>query len=177
MATHPPISADTVQRLQISIASSPIELDAARSLFREYAESLGFSLCFQGFDEELATLPGKYAPPMGRILLATIAGNLAGCVAIRPLPGDHDESLCEMKRLFVRPEFRKFGVGRALAVAIIDAARQISYRAMRLDTLSTMTAAIALYESLGFRRISPYYANPIETAVYFELALAAPTNR
>jgi putative acetyltransferase len=155
----------------VAPAHTATELASTRVLFHEYADSLGFSLCFQGFDEELATLPGKYAPPHGQILLATVKGDLAGCVAVRPLASERGERVCEMKRLYVRPEFRHHGTGRVLAVALIEVAREMGYAAMRLDTLSTMTAAISLYESLGFRRISAYYDNPIQTATYFELDL------
>ena len=148
-----------------------------RRLFAEYGESLGFDLCFQGFDCELAELPGKYAPPGGCILLAVAADHveneaiedqqLAGCVALRPINSD----TCEMKRLFIRPAFRGTGLGRRLATEIVGRARRAGYRAMRLDTLNTMTEALTLYNSLGFVEIEPYYANPIATAVYLELAL------
>jgi len=138
-----------------------------RGLFREYAASLGIDLCFQGFDAELAALPGDYAPPSGRLLLAKDAGRVAGCVALRQI----EDRVCEMKRLFVRSAFRGAGIGRRLAEAIVAAGREIGYRKMRLDTLSTMSEAIALYESLGFHESEPYYNNPIPTAVYFDLEL------
>ncbi len=151
----------------VTPASSPDDLATARSLFEEYAAFIGFSLCFQGFDAELATLPGRYAPPSGRLLLARVDGQVAGCVALRQI-GD---GICEMKRLFVRPAFHGTGCGRALATAIVDEARAAGYRAMRLDTVPQMHAAIALYESLGFRDIDPYTENPIEGARYLELRL------
>lgn len=156
------------ERLTIAPAESAAQAMEARALFEEYAQSLGFSLCFQGFDEELAGLPGKYAPPKGRLLLARVEGRLAGCVALQPI----DARACEMKRLYVRPDYRGRGVGRALAQAIVEAGREIGYRTMRLDTLTSMPEAIALYRSLGFVETAPYRFNPIEGAVYMALPLA-----
>ena len=153
--------------IEIADAVTPSDIDAARRLFLEYGQSLGFSLCFQGFDEELAGLPGKYAPPSGRILLAWVDGAPAGVVAVRPL----ESGICEMKRLYVRPEHRGRDLGRRLAMEIIGAARAMGYRAMRLDTIDTMTSAISLYRSLGFREVAPYYENPIAGAAYFERVL------
>jgi len=146
-------------------AESNNDIAHARALFVAYAASLDFDLCFQNFAQELAELPGEYGPPDGRLLLAFDDSQPAGCVALRKI-GD---GVCEMKRLYVRPVFRGKGIGRALAVAILDAARQIGYRTMRLDTIASMTEAIALYRSLGFKETAPYYRNPIEGATFMEL--------
>jgi putative acetyltransferase len=144
------------------------DVDRVRALFREYEQSLGVDLCFQGFAEELAALPGAYAPPRGRLLMALDdRGQAAGCIALRPLAND----VCEMKRLYLRPSLRGKGAGRALARRIMDEARAAGYRAMRLDTLPTMTEAIAMYESLGFRRIEPYYPSPVPGTIYMERTL------
>ena len=142
-------------------------VDEARTLFLEYAEALGVDLCFQGFDRELAGLPGDYARPAGRLLAARAGGQLLGCVALRAL-GD---GACEMKRLYVRPAARRSGTGRALAEAVIDAARSEGYERMQLDTLPQMVEAQPLYASLGFREIEPYYGNPVPGARFLELAL------
>jgi ribosomal protein S18 acetylase RimI-like enzyme len=143
------------------------DLASAKFLFEEYAESLDFDLDFQGFDEELANLPGEYAPPKGCLLLAEYKGQPAGCVALRGL----SEDICEMKRLYVRPEFRGLGIGSALAETVIAQARNIGYTRIRLDTTPSMEAARTLYRSLGFRQISPYRYNPIEGAIFMELEL------
>jgi ribosomal protein S18 acetylase RimI-like enzyme len=147
---------------------SPDRLPEVRNLFTEYAESLGFDLCFQGFDRELRDLPGEYAPPTGSLLLAVGEGGAEGCVALRRL----DIQTSEMKRLYVRPHARGSGLGRRLALAIIAEARRIGYARMRLDTVPSMKGAIGLYQSLGFRRIAPYRPNPIEGALFMELNLA-----
>jgi putative acetyltransferase len=149
-------------------AESATEIAEARALFLEYAQSLGFSLCFQNFENELASLPGSYAPPEGRLLLAEYEGRLAGCVALHKL----EPLVCEMKRLYLRPQFRAKGLGRALADRIICEARQIGYRRMRLDTVEpVMKDAVAMYRRLGFKEIAPYCANPIDGALYMELEL------
>src|SRR5712692_1269503 len=157
-----------VPRLCLIQAESPSQIEKVRQLFLEYAQSLGFSLCFQSFDKELAGLPGDYSPPGGRLLLGTYDGAPAGCVALHKLaPG-----ICEMKRLFVRPQFRGKGLGRVLAERIIADARQIGYQQLRLDTVEPMMrTAVAMYRQLGFREIAPYRENPIEGALYMELQL------
>ena len=144
------------------------DVEAVKSLFSEYAETLGIDLGFQGFDEELATLPGAYAPPSGRILLTNVNGEPAGCVALRYLGG----GVCEMKRLFVRPAFRGTGLGRVLATSVVEAAQELGYERMRLDTLPSMSEALGLYTSLGFREIEPYYPNPVPGARFLELTLS-----
>jgi len=155
-------------KLEITWATSATSLEAIRELFLEYAQSLGFSLCFQNFDKELADLPGMYAPPAGRLLLATFDHANAGCAGLHLLEGD----VCEMKRLYVRPEFRGSGLGRRLAETTIAEARAIGYGRMRLDTIvGKMDQAIALYRRLGFRAIDPYRPNPIPGALYMELTL------
>jgi len=149
-------------------AQSAEEIDRARELFEEYAAGLGIDLCFQSFEKELAELPGKYLPPGGRLLIAIDEHQAAGCVALRRIA----DGVCEMKRLYVRPGFRGTGLGHTLAEAIILAAREIGYQRMRLDTLpGKMDRAIAMYRSLGFKEIGPYYDNPVESALFMELDL------
>jgi len=157
-----------VKGLAFSQAESPNQIAQARELFLEYAQSLGFSLCFQNFDKELAALPGDYAPPDGRLLLAEYDGQLAGCVALHKL----EPGICEMKRLYLRPNFRGKRLGRVLADRIIAEARQIGYQRMRLDTVEpVMGDAVAMYRKIGFQEIAPYCANPIAGALYMELPL------
>ena len=149
------------------IESGP-DLEEIRELFLEYARSLNFNLCFQSFDKELQELPGPYASPQGRLVLCKVDGKTAGCIALKRL----ETGICEIKRLFVRPEFRGQHLGGKLAAHIIGEARAIGYSAMRLDTIrGTMDNAIALYRSIGFKEIPPYYANPIPEACYMELKL------
>lgn len=147
------------------------ELDAVRDLLRDYAAAVGVDLCFQGFDSELATLPGLYAQPRGALIAALVNDDLAGCCAMRPLDTVDYPNACEMKRLFVRPQFRKLGLGRLLAEAILDAARQAGYATVLLDTLSDMETARALYHELGFEEIPPYYHNPIPGSHYLKARL------
>lgn len=156
------------QSIVIIEALSANHVAQAKELFLEYAQSLGFSLCFQDFEKELAALPGKYAGPKGRLLLAEVSGRPAGCVALRELDGE----ICEMKRLYVRPQFRGLRLGRLLAERIITEARAIGYTRMRLDTVvGTMPDAVALYRKLGFIEIAPYCVNPMPDTLYLELVL------
>lgn len=149
-------------------AESPEEIEEARVLFVEYQAALGIDLCFQSFDAELEGLPGAYALPDGRLLLARSDSEIAGCIALRRL----DDETCEMKRLFVRPQFRGSGAGRLLAQQLIAEARVVGYRRMRLDTLTgVMDRAIALYRELGFTEIEPYYHNPYSGTLFMELDL------
>ena len=154
--------------MSIVPAETRADIEVARSLFLEYAASLGFDLGFQGFDDELSDLPGDYALPRGRLFLAVTGGGAAGCVALRELDAD----TCEMKRLYVRPAFRGKGVGRALAQRAIEEARSIGYRKMRLDAIESMREAVALYRSLGFVEIAPYRFNPVQGALFLEMSLS-----
>lgn len=153
--------------MDIRDAVNTAEIENARKLFQEYAIWLDVDLCFQNFAQELAELPGVYAPPRGRLLIAFNGTDAVGCVALRPAEGE----CCEMKRLFVRPHFRGQGVGRSLAERVIAEARTIGYSSMMLDTLPRMGAAIALYEALGFARRSAYYPTPLAQTIFMELQL------
>ncbi len=170
-------------RVAIVPADNPVRIEAIRKLFLEYAESLSFNLCFQSFDEELARLPGEYAPWSGMLLLALVNDEPAGCVALRRFNGkaasEDDEILaeldvCEMKRLYVRPQFRGLGLGRDLVDAILKCACAIGYHRMRLDTVpSEMATAVEMYRKLGFVEIAPYRENPVPGAKYLELDIRA----
>jgi len=154
--------------IKLHKAESSEQIEQARQLFREYSAWLQIDLCFQGFEKELAELPGDYASPYGRLMLAYDNEELAGCVALRKI----DEGVCEMKRLFLRDRFRGKGLGRSLIEAIINEEKQIGYQRMRLDTLPPkMDKAIALYDELGFKEIDPYYNNPVPGAMFMELRL------
>ncbi len=158
-------------------AGTPDDLAPVRELFAEYAASLGVDLCFQNFEHELATLPGDYAPPGGALLLALVDGEPAGCGARRALADADYANACEMKRLYVRRAFRRFGLGRLLAERLMDLATQAGYSCMLLDTLDDMEAARGLYASLGFEEIPPYYFNPIPGAHYLKADLDTPGTR
>jgi putative acetyltransferase len=174
MSEHEPAPARDTPIIRPAVGADDIA--EIRQLLREYEAWLGTDLCFQDFESELAGLPGSYAPPSGRLLIAmaSSAYRAAGCVALRPF----DESTCEMKRLFVRADFRGTGLGRRLALAIVDEARAAGYRRMRLDTLPQQREAHQLYASLGFREIEPYRPNPIAGSLFLELDLdSLPTSR
>jgi putative acetyltransferase len=158
-------------QIRVVQADTPAQLESARELFREYAAGLGIDLCFQNFDAELAGLPGDYAEPGGALLLAYVNDDLAGCVAMRSLHDVDHANACEMKRLFVRRAFRRYGLGRALAQALIDRAASVGYSAMLLDTLDDMESARGLYATLGFEEVAPYYFNPIPGAHYLKVTL------
>jgi putative acetyltransferase len=153
--------------VKITAAQSPDEIEEVRHLFWEYETFLGVDLSFQGFEDELASLPGKYAPPTGALFIAVSGRRTVGCAALRKL----EDAVCEMKRLFVRPQFRGRGLGRHLAVRIVDEAIRLGYSMMLLDTLDTLKRAMKLYESLGFVRTEPYYHNPLPGVVYWKLDL------
>ncbi len=163
--------------IRIVAADSAALLVPVRELFREYAASLDVDLCFQNFEAELASLPGDYAGPAGTLLLALVDGQAAGCGALRPLADVDYANACEMKRLFVRRAFRRFGLGRMLAQHLMDRAQQAGYSCMLLDTLDDMEAARGLYESLGFQAIPPYYFNPLPGAHYLKADLDAGATR
>jgi ribosomal protein S18 acetylase RimI-like enzyme len=161
--------------LKIIQAETPAQIATAREMMIEYATWLEFNLCFQGFEEEMKTLPGKYARPAGRLLLALWDEKPAGVIALRPLG---EPGICEMKRLYVRPEFRSHGIGRMLAERVIAEAAEMGYAKMRLDTVpGKMDRAIAMYRELGFREMQPYYNTPVGQTLFMELALRAGTQR
>lgn len=158
----------TEKTITIDKPQNAADIAAVKALFLEYAQSLDFSLCFQGFDQEMATFPAKYSPPKGGLLLAKVDSVPAGAVGVwQQSPG-----ICEMKRLYLKPEFRGLDLGRRLAAGIVEEGRRLGYRAIRLDTLKTMVAARALYATMGFVEVEPYYDNPIDGAVYMELSLS-----
>jgi putative acetyltransferase len=159
--------------IDIFSPQSPHDFAHTRDIFQQYASQLGIDLCFQNFEQELQALPGDYAQPLGALLLARVDGNIAGCCALRPLPQSDYVGAAEMKRLYVRPQFRGLGLGRQLAVAILDAARVAGHHCVLLDTLDDMEAARQLYEDLGFEEIPPYYHNPIAGAHYLKVDLAS----
>jgi len=164
--------AATLPSIELLTPATPALLDATRVIFREYADALGVDLCFQNFEAELATLPGEYATPQGALLLALVDGEVAGCGALRPLTDADYANACEMKRLYVRPAFRRLGIGRMLTQALMDRGVQAGYSNLLLDTLDDMEAARGLYASLGFEEIPPYYFNPVPGAHYLKAALA-----
>jgi GNAT superfamily N-acetyltransferase len=164
-------------QIELVAATTPELLQASVELFREYAAALAVDLCFQNFDAELAALPGEYASPQGALLLALVDGELAGCGALRPLADVDYANACEMKRLYVRRAFRRFGLGRLLAQALIDEAVRAGYSALLLDTLDDMEAARGLYETLGFEEIPPYYYNPLPGAHYLKVDLGLANGR
>jgi putative acetyltransferase len=151
----------------IAAAEVPSDIDAVRELFLEYAEWLAVDLCFQGFEAELAGLPGDYAGEKGALFIARAGADAAGCIALRPF----DAETGEIKRLYVRPAYRATGLGKKLAVRALDAAREAGYRRLVLDTLDRMQSAVRLYQKLGFQPIPAYYRNPIPGALYFELLM------
>jgi ribosomal protein S18 acetylase RimI-like enzyme len=162
---------DSPPSIQIIVARSPQELDAVRILFGEYAAQLGVDLSFQGFAEELGSLPGDYGEPRGMLLLALADGAMAGCCALRPIDDADYSNAAEMKRLFVRPPFLGLGLGRELAEAALEAAIHMGYACVLLDTLDDMEAARTLYQDLGFEEIPPYYHNPLPGAHYLKVDL------
>ena len=168
IASRLPLNTPTIQLIE---AVDPRDIESTREIFLEYAAGLAVDLCFQGFDAELASLPGDYAAPRGALLLALVDGSAAGCCALRALDTVDYPNACEMKRLYVRKAFRGFGLGRQLVEAILERARQAGYACLVLDTLDDMEAARSLYEELGFKEVPPYYHNPIAGAHYLKADL------
>ncbi|MGE5325748.1 MAG: GNAT family N-acetyltransferase [Deltaproteobacteria bacterium] len=154
--------------MRIVPAAEPAEIETVRVLFREYAASLEVDLCFQGFEQELAGLPGDYAPPAGRLYLVYVEEKPEACVALRKI----EDGICEMKRLYVRPVHRGLGIGRQLVRKLIEDARLLGYSKMRLDTLPSMNSAQELYRSMGFKPIGPYRTNPVPGALFFEMDIS-----
>ncbi|HOL37964.1 MAG TPA: GNAT family N-acetyltransferase [Rubrivivax sp.] len=165
------------RKIATVVAEGPQQIELARTLMREYADSLGIDLGFQDFERELAELPGEYAPPHGVLLLALVDGAPGGCVALRPLADVDYPNACEMKRLYVRPAYRGLGLGRRLAQALMAQATRAGYATMLLDTLDDMEAARGLYATLGFVEIPPFYFNPVAGAHYLKADLDAPAAR
>jgi len=153
--------------VNLKIIAAYDHLDEVRELFHEYQKSLGIDLCFQNYDEELMTLPAKYAQPDGRLFLIKVEDDIAGCIALRRF----DETRCEMKRLYIRPRFRGLHCGQALVEKIIQEAKLIGYEEMVLDTLSSLKSAVRLYKNFGFEEVNPYYENPLDDVLYFKLKL------
>jgi putative acetyltransferase len=170
-----PAETAPLPEIRIVTPDSAAQIEAARELMREYARGLGVDLCFQNFEDELAGLPGDYGAPSGQLLLALVDGEFAGCGALRALADVDYPNACEMKRLYVRPAFRRFGLGRMLAQALIDEARRAGHSTMLLDTLDDMESARGLYATLGFTEIAPYYYNPIPGAHYLKVDLDGAT--
>ena len=168
IASRLPLNTPTIQLIE---AVDPRDIESTREIFLEYAAGLAVDLCFQGFDAELASLPGDYAAPRGALLLALVDGSAAGCCALRALDTVDYPNACEMKRLYVRKAFRGFGLGRQLVEAMLERARQAGYACLVLDTLDDMQAARSLYEELGFKEVPPYYHNPIAGAHYLKADL------
>jgi putative acetyltransferase len=168
---------ETTPQITLTTADGPVLIEAARRLFREYAEAIGVDLCFQNFEAEVAGLPGEYAAPAGALLVALLDGQPAGCGALRRLRDVDYPNACEMKRLYVPRALRRFGLGRLIAQQLIDLATQAGYSTLLLDTLDDMEAARGLYASLGFEEIPPYYYNPIPGAHYLKVDLDAPGTR
>jgi ribosomal protein S18 acetylase RimI-like enzyme len=158
---------DEIKFLSVENKEQNKHIQCVKELFIEYAAALEFDLGFQDFDKELSTLPGEYSPPFGRLFLAAVCDGIAGCVALRKISGD----ICEMKRLYVRPGFRRHRLGRSLAEKVITEASGIGYSKMRLDTVPGMENALSLYRSLGFREIEAYRFNPVKGAIFMELEL------
>lgn len=164
-------STEARPQFQFITPTTAEEMELVREVFREYAHELGVDLCFQGFEEELQTLPGDYSGPQGALWLALVDGELAGCCALRQIDTVDYPNAAEMKRLYVRKAFRRFGLGRQLAEATLDAARSAGYHSVLLDTLDDMESARTLYAELGFEEIPPYYHNPLPGAHYLKVDL------